>query len=359
MPSTRDPLLDERFDELAALVRAARPKAPPALRELVRALAEQEPSPEPARRRVSPFRGAALVFAAVLFVGAVAFLGIKGLGGETAREEAGGTADLAPLTTPQGAERGAAADALRGRPPAATESAIAPPPSGTRVQDYRAQLTLRVKDLEALSRATVSAMRTARSLGGFVVSARYERPKGSEGDSYLVVRVPISKVQQAILRFSVLGTVVAQRIAIDDLQQQVNRREDSIAALRGTIAKLQEQLREPTLSDEERAILRGRLANAREELGRATSARDAILERGNLARISLTLTTRDAPNSPPDRPGYVERTLEDAVDVLGKVVAWGLYVLIVASPFLLVAAVALPLERRRRRRAEQRLLERA
>ena len=51
--------------------------------------------------------------------------------------------------------------------------------------------------------------------------------------------------------------------------------------------------------------------------------------------------------------------MRDAVSVLGRLVAWLLYALIVAAPFLLLGAAALELERRRRRRSEQRLLERA
>jgi len=61
----------------------------------------------------------------------------------------------------------------------------------------------------------------------------------------------------------------------------------------------------------------------------------------------------------PGRPGYLERTLRDAVSVLGRLLAWLLYALIVAAPFLLLGAVVLVLERRRRRRSEERLLERA
>jgi hypothetical protein len=61
----------------------------------------------------------------------------------------------------------------------------------------------------------------------------------------------------------------------------------------------------------------------------------------------------------PDEPGYFERTLRDAGSQLGKFLAWALAVLILASPALVLAAVALPLARRQRRRAEQRLLERA
>jgi hypothetical protein len=355
MPSTPDPVLDERYDELVALIRAAKPRASESLRERVRVL---EAAPPPPGRRLSfPGRGAALVFAAVLFVAAVAFVGVRGDGGgdDSGQDLAAQTAGRGVAEQRAPTQRDQVGEALG----AAPESATAPPPSGTRIQDYRAELTVRVEDLDALSRATVDAMRTARSLRGFVVTARYDQPEGGEGDSFLVVRVPIAKVQEAILRFSDLGTVVAQRITIDDLQQQLNRQNEAISNLRGTIARLNADLRAPDLTPERRAVLQGRLENAQEELARFTNARDATVQRGNLARVALTLTTRDAPEGPPAQPGYVERTLEDAVDALGKVVAWALYVLIVASPLVLLAAILLPLERRRRRRADQHLLERA
>jgi hypothetical protein len=354
MPSTPD--IDARYDDLAALVRATRPRPSAELRERVRALSAAGPAP--ARRLAFSFRAAAIVLASVALVGAVAWLGGGALRDGSSAGEREGSKRLETLTAGSDEASSAEPDALESSR-AGTARATAPAPSRTRLQDYRADLRVRVDDLDDLSAATARAMRTARSLGGYIVSAEYERPGGGEGDSYLVVRVPVTKVQQAILDYSQLGTIVAQSIQITDLQQQVNRQTESIQALRSTVAELEASLRDPTLTEEARDRLELRLADAKVSLARALDAREATVRRGRLARIALTLTTREAAAPAPAEPGYVQRTLEDAWSALGKVVAWALFVLIVASPFLLLALLAVPLERQRRRRAVERLLERA
>jgi hypothetical protein len=351
MPSQRDPALDERFDELAALVRASKPRASAELRARVRALAAEEP--ERPRPRGFALRRASLVLVPALLVAVVAGAAIVGLvSRDSERSLTRGErtlefdADQAP----------AQAEALRER--GVAPSAALPP--GRRAQDYRAELRVRVRDVGALSRATARAMRATRSLGGFVVRADYDASNTKDGDSVLVVRVPVAKVQQAILRFSELGTIVGQRIAIEDLQRTLNRQSEAIQALRRTLATLESELRRPELTRERRAELRARLLRARESLARRVAGRDATSRRAATARIALTLTTREQTAVPvPERPGYFERTVRDAASALTKGLAWIVASLIVAGPLLALAAILLLLGRGRRRRAEQRLLERA
>jgi hypothetical protein len=50
--------------------------------------------------------------------------------------------------------------------------------------------------------------------------------------------------------------------------------------------------------------------------------------------------------------------VRDAASALAKALAWVVAALIVAGPVLLLGALAVPLGRRRRRRADERLLER-
>jgi hypothetical protein len=162
------------------------------------------------------------------------------------------------------------------------------------------------------------------------------------------------------MRFSQLGVLVAQDISLQDLQAQANRQDDQIAALRRTIATLERELREPNLTAEQRAELERRLANARRTLAQRRNARETTERRGRLARVALTLTTRqEGQELPPPPPGEFERTLRDALGALEQLVAWILAALIVASPLLALTAVAVALEARRRRRAEDRLLQRA
>ena len=81
-----------------------------------------------------------------------------------------------------------------------------------------------------------------------------------EGTSALVVKIPVGHVQQAIARFSALGTIAAQNIQITDLQAQFNRLVKRIGALRVAIAKVDDRLADTSLSNEERVRLEQRRA---------------------------------------------------------------------------------------------------
>jgi len=366
MPSPPEPLLDERYDELVEALRAARPHASTELRERVRALAAE---PEPGRRESRfTLRPRALVpaFLVVLLVGAAVVGVLTRDGGRVSGD--GGLAQRQQREPSQGyGAQKQQNDALAPAPQGAQEAQEAQaraalPPSRTRLQDYRAELRLRVPNLRRLSSATARAMRATRSLGGYVVSAELGAPSGGNGDSVLVVRVPVRRVQEALARFTALGTIVSQRIQIDDLQRTVESQSETIVDLEGTVAALERALRDPSLTRFARGRLQLRLADARRSLAARRNARGATVQGARTARVALTLTTRAAGEplvTEPRRPGYLERTLRDAVSVLGRLVAWLLYALIVAAPFLLLGAVVLVLERRRRRRSEERLLERA
>jgi Domain of unknown function (DUF4349) len=357
MPSTPD--IDERYSELTTLVRATRPRAPESLRQRVRVTAA---TAEPVRRQWFTTRRLALVLVAGALVALGGVLASRD-GGDRVSSEAGG-GEGAVSEAQRGGPVAGADDATVTSPPATALERTAPsqstlPPSGTRLQDYRADLTVRVEDTEALSSATASAMRTARSLGGYVVTARYDTPGDDEGDSYLVVRVPVNRVQDAILRFTQLGTIVSQSIQVEDLQNQVNRQTESIASLRRTITRIEELLKDPTLPIEQRAELEVRLLNAKDQLNRAVNAKEQTVRRASLARVALTLTTRDELKPvEPKNPGYFEQTIRDAAASLEKVGAWIVAGAIVGGPFLLLLGAVWLAARSRRRRSDQRLLDR-
>lgn len=361
MPSRPDTAIDERFDELVAQLRATRPEPSSLLRERVRAIAT-EPQPAPSRRfRLTlPSLRPVLAVAGAAGVAAVA-VGIATQldGGTSADREAVAPAEVREELG--SAEAGKAADAATvpfsaQRRESATTS---PPPSGRRLQDYRAELRVHVRSVDDLSRTTAQAMRTARSLGGYVVTANFDAPPGEDGDSVLVFRIPVTRVQEAIVRLTGLGGLLSQRISLQDLQAPLERQTDAIAQLRTRVRTLERSLRNTRLSEEERARLQLELLQARQQLADQLRQRAETLERGRLALVSLTLTTRDAEEALPAPPGETEQRLRDAISALGDMVTWVLYAAIVASPFLVLSAAGVALERRRRRRADDRLLERA
>jgi hypothetical protein len=376
--------IDERFDDLARELRAL-PGAPPALRDRVRELAEQ-PEPE-ARWKLKPpsipFRivGYGLAgCAAALVAGAIGY-GVVSSGpsdsGRT-RVALGGvsttTAKAAPEVAPPPPPPPPAATipdsgrAAAAPPPPTFEAAPAPrlgsgvtlPPSRGRLAQYSASMTLRVKDVDQLSRRTREVMRITRRLGGFVATVRFGTPKGDAGDSYVRVRVPVAHIQEAIVKFSQLGTITAQRVSITDVQDRVNQATLQIAHLQDRIKDLRDELRRARLTAEQRVRLEQRLGAARAQLRALTEGRRSTVRSARLATIELELTTRkSAVVAPPSKPGRIERAASNALDIL---VGYGvvlIYALIVVSPLLLLLAAAAAGRRAARRRSDARVLEHA
>lgn len=216
------------------------------------------------------------------------------------------------------------AQALRGAPGAF------PPPSKRRAQQVQADLRVLVDDPDELSAATQRALRTTRRLGGYLVTVDYGTPEATEGSATIRVRVPVSRVQAAVVSFSNLGRILAQQTQITDLQQRLDELTRQIRRARGDKARI------------------GALRRERTQINR----------RAAYATVDLTLTTHEPKKSvaPPSR---LDRALDDATGVLTAELAIGAYLLIVASPFLVLLAAAYAGSRAYRRYVDQRLLERA
>src|SRR4051812_23385609 len=137
--------------------------APPALRERVRALGEP-----PARRSLPsvPWRRSLAVLAPASALALVVAAVVHGVASSNApgRETLGGRV----ATSGESGTHFGAADVGT---PGALRSPLLPPSPGRR-QDYEATMTLRVRDLDALTDQTNEAMRIVRSFGGYVASVR-------------------------------------------------------------------------------------------------------------------------------------------------------------------------------------------
>src|SRR5678815_4932934 len=112
----------------------------------------------------------------------------------------------------------------------------APAPFAGRAQRYSASLTLSVEDTDALSEATQRALSIARDLGGYVLSVQYAT--GTEGAASLTLRVPSTRAADAVTRLSALGTILAQNVQIDDLQESLDTLEGQLERLQAQIAAL-------------------------------------------------------------------------------------------------------------------------
>ncbi len=320
--------IDGEFAGLVAELRATVPAAPPELRLRVRELAERpQVSRRPQISRRRPMRRPRLAWAlAPLGAAAVAAGIVVAVGSNPSSHST-----AVPQPSVAGLDRTAKAPETLSS--AAGKAAIAP---GKRAQLYEAQLTLRVDDLSA---KTQSALRQTRRLGGYVRSVDYG--SGAEaGTADLAVRVPIQRVQQAIVSFSGLGKILDQHVSVRDVQTRVDRRFARITELRAEI---------PALAGDERE-------RAEAELARLEQAQARDRQRTSFATVSLHLRTKEASPVVPAAPTRMERAFDRAADVVSAELAAFVYVLLVAGPFLLLGAALVAAGRVLRRRSDARLM---
>ena len=345
--------------------------APPAeLRERVRSLttALPEAAPAPRRRPGVRLRRPQLRLAPVLGLAAVAAV-IVGVVATQTRTSSTPLANPPHLTAAdQQAQRvsesaddkviPAMPQGTAGAAPPAKTASTAPLPDGQRAQDYAASLRLAVGSVAELSRSTQSVLDTVRSLGGAVVTVDYGTPTAGSGQAIIDLRVPVGRAQEALRRFSALGTITAQQVSIRDLQAGLDQQNNRVRALRHRIDLLEAKLLSPSLTPEERVTLENRLADSKSSLESVLRGVHATQQRAAFARFSLDLVTgRGTAIAPPSEPGGFERTAEEALDVISVAGRGALFALIVGGPFVLFAGGAWWLSRKLRRRAARRLLE--
>jgi Domain of unknown function (DUF4349) len=311
--------------ELATALRSETPSAPETLRDRVALIAA---SPPPARRSLSLRRVLMVAAPAAAVASLVAAVGVGVKGGIENRPQAEVSASQEVQQAPDLLRRSVQPLA----PAAAAKDAFASPqvPSGSRqrARDVNTSITLLVDDTNDLSATTQRALRITRNLGGYVQTVNFGS-QTTEGTAALQVRIPVSRVQAAVVRFSDLGRILAQQTQITDLQQRLD--------------ELTRQIRR-TGDPRRRAVLRGE----RIELNR----------RAAYATLSLDLTTHE-PQQKAAPPSRIDRAVDDATGVLTAEVAVIAYALIVASPFLVLLAAAYAGRRAYRRYSDLRLLERA
>lgn len=241
-------------------------------------------------------------------------------------------------------------------PPSASKAAPVPPTD--RAQDYSARIRLHVGNHDELSEAVQSAIRSTRQLGGYVTYVDYGTSGSKDGEATLAVRVPVGRVQTAVARFSELGTILEQQTEIVDLQARIDRITRDIQRRRDRIAKLEAELKDPTLGAAERDRLEARIVQAKRGLANATRSRSGVLRQSRFAKLDLAFTTEKR-NEPAPPPSDLRKTLDDAVGILAAELGVLLYILIAGAPFIVLAGLAWLGTRALRRGANERVLERA
>jgi len=333
------------IDEL----QASRPVAPAALRARVRETARAPRAASPWERFRLPVRRVAVVAAPAVLALALVSAGAVGLSRSSEREVFSEAAR--PVEdTPQSVEKEtlSATDLGAG----ATRDSAAGPTTG-RAQRVSATLTVEVSDSDAVSDAAQDAIDLTRRLGGHVVSSSVTT--GEQAAATMTVRVPVGKVQQAIAGLSGLGRIVSQQVTIDDLQASLDALERRQASLRNQVARIGARLDTESLEPEERAVLETRLQRLQLELRELRRGITATHAEARMSTIELTVATPEAGVVAP-APSRLERTLDEALDVL----VWeGVIVLalaIVLAPIALLGLAAWLGQRLYRRREDERLL---
>ncbi|HEY4976526.1 MAG TPA: DUF4349 domain-containing protein [Gaiellaceae bacterium] len=241
-------------------------------------------------------------------------------------------------------------------PTAAGVGSLASITTGNRLADLRATLLLKVENRDQLSKQTARAMKIARSFSGYVVAAQVNAPDHGVATSYLQLKIPAARSQEALIAISSLGKILSQEISLEDLKVAATSQSKQILGLRHEITSLQKQLEDPSLTTQARAQLQAKLEAAKAKLGALRVAHQQTISRGRLATITVNFTTGDLKTAPA-QPSRIHKALNRAWDGLSSEISWAAIGLIVASPFLLLAALLAVLVRNRRRREERRLLE--
>jgi hypothetical protein len=358
---------EARLQGLVRELRADAPAAPASLRVRVSALEEQ-----PERRpRGLPRRRTALALAFVLVaVAAVgAGLALRGGGESSAAKPSAGAATVQGGFSMDVAHGGAAeesvapsAQPLRSKSQmdaaqsferaAATEVA-----SSGRATDVDLWMEIRLTDAEELSSAANEAMGITRELGGWVAASDIDT-QGSEGTAELALRVPVGKLEDAMVQLGELGTVTGQQIETVDLQADIDRRTNRIERLESAVRILELQLESGTLTPEEELRIRLRIERHENEIKDLRRATLADRREAATSELTLTLHTREAAATRNNDEGGVGGVARDALEFLGAAGTIALFVLIVASPIVLLLVLLWLAFRARSRRIESRLLDR-
>jgi hypothetical protein len=308
--------------DLVAELRAARVAAPPEVRDRIRLIARSATPP----RRVFTWRRALVVAlpAAAAIVAAVVFT-----------RPASHSQQPVALEAQSAVARGALA-------PKQAIPFAAPTTDQARVQRYNATLSLRLKNV---SDAVKRVQAITRSLGGYPVTI-VAGSQGRSASADLVVKVPRTHVQEALRRFSALGTITAENVQLQDLEAGLNATDRLIARLQRRLAELRTQPQ----TDATRRLIAEHVSRIQRLQRQEAATRRAA----RFATVSLHLSTPSAVKGAAHRHGPWH--------ALGVTFRWlgigAVYALALGVPFLLLVALVWSAVRIVRRRRVDALLSR-
>jgi hypothetical protein len=284
--------------ELAALVRDVRSEAPTMAPDFRARLDERAAggfAKAPRRRRFAsrpliPALGVAgCVLAALVAV-------VLGAGGGSNDNGSTAVHDLsAPLST-QGESADSAKSGSGGGASGSSSSSSSTPqlaapapgpaaPAQQRRVERSTRLELTTTDVQAASDGVV---RATQASGGFVQSSQVATGDGRSTASF-VLRVPTSRLDDALARLSRLGHVKSLQQSADDITNVYNGASTRLAEARAERRGLLRALSKATTAAEI-SSLRARIADNRRALQRDQRELDAVRNRANYATIGVEVT---------------------------------------------------------------------
>jgi hypothetical protein len=170
------------------------------------------------------------------------------------------------------------------------------------------------------------------------------------GEAYLVLKVPRTRVQEAVQKLGALGTIVGANVSIQDLQAGIDTTARTIGRLQRQLAELHA---EPQTEDVVAQIetLSSRIQNLQRQ-------RAATIRAAYFATVKLHMETRKAAVAP-----VAVKHDEGPLHGLAVAFRWigigAIYALALGTPLVLLLALLWFLARGVRRRREEALLSRA
>jgi hypothetical protein len=356
-----DPAAEPELAELVRDVRADAPAMAPGFRARLDERVERGFERAP-RRRLQSLRPMipALSVAGCVLAALVAVVLSAGGGSNENAGSAGAGRAAAPAQTESSdsAKSGGGGGSASGSAGGGSSSApalAAPAPSAPARQrrvERSTRLELTTTDVQAASDGVV---RATQATGGFVQSSQVATGDGRSTASF-VLRVPTSRLDDALARLSKLGHVRSLQQSADDITNVYNGASTRLAEARATRRGLLRALSKATTAQEV-SSLRARIADNRRALQRYQRELDAVRNRASYATIGLELTgvARKHAAVPGGGSWTPGDAAHDAVRVLEVSASVALIALAVLVPLTLVGAAggfaAVALRRRRREAA--------
>jgi Domain of unknown function (DUF4349) len=259
----------------------------------------------------------------------------------------------APLSSTQGESADSAKSSGGG---GAGSSSATPAPAAPQARSRRVERSTRLElTTTDVQKAADGVVRATQAAGGFVQSSQIATGDERSTASF-VLRVPTSRLDDALARLSRLGHVKSLQQSAQDITGSYDSAAARLAEARAERRGLLRALAKATTA-QEISSLRARIADNRRELQRYQREFNAVRNRANYATVGVdvTATKRKQAAAPSGGSWTPGDAAHDAVRVLEVSAGVALIALAVLIPLGLVGAAggfaALALRRRRREAA--------